>query len=49
MAKLLSKTEIKTKLIIHVGDIEYEHNVLNVMHVGDVGDVDYEYNIILRM
>ena len=49
MAKLFSKTEIKKKLIIHVGDvgeIEYEHNVLNVMDVGDVGDVDYKYNML---
>ena len=52
MAKLLSKTEIKKKVIIHVGDvedIEYEHNVLNVTHVGDVGDVDYEYNMLTVM
>ena len=52
MAKLLSKTEIKKKVIIHVGnvrDIEYEHNVLNVMHVEDVGDVRYESNILSVM
>ena len=52
MAKLLSKTEIKKKVIIHVrdvGDIEYEHNVLNVMHVEDVGDVHYESNILSVM
>ena len=52
MAKLLSKTEIKKKLIIHVGDvgdIEYEHNVLNVMHVKDIGDVHCESNILSVM
>ena len=52
MAKLLCKTEIKTKVIIHVrdvGDIEYEHNILNVMHVKDVGDVHYESNILSVM
>ena len=46
MAKLFSKTEIKKKLIIHVGDvgeIEYEHNVLNFI---DVRDVDYKYNML---
>ena len=52
MAKLLSKTEIKKKVIIHVrdvGDIEYEHNVLNVTHVGDVGDVHYKSNMLSVM
>ena len=52
MAKLLSKTEIKKNVIIHVGDIgdiEYEHNVLNVMHVEDVRDVHYESNILSVM
>ena len=52
MTKLLSKTEIKKKLIIHVRDvrdIEYEHNVLNVTHVGDVRDVDYKYNMLTVM
>ena len=51
-AKLLSKTEIKKKVIIHVGDIrdiEYEHNVLNVMHVKDIGDVHYESNMLSIM
>ena len=49
MAKLLSKTEIKIKVIIHVGDIgdmEYEDYVLNVMDVEDVGDVHCEYNVL---
>ena len=49
MPKLLSKTEIKKKVIIHVGDvgdIEYEHNVLNVTHVGDV---HYESNMLSVM
>ena len=49
MAKLVSKTEIKKKVIIHVrdvGDIEYEHNVLNVTHVGDV---HYESNMLSVM
>ena len=32
-----------------MGDIEYEHNVLNVMHVEDVGDVCYESNILSVM
>ena len=48
-AKLLSKTEIKKKVIIligDVGDIEYEHNVLNVTHVGDV---HYESNMLSVM
>ena len=49
MAKLLCKTEIKKKVIIHVRDIEYEHNVLNVMHVEDFGDVHYESNILSVM
>ena len=52
MAKLLSKTEIKKKVITHVidvRDIEYEHNVLNVMHVEDVGDVHYESNMLSVM
>ena len=49
MAKLLSKTEINRKVIIHVrdvGDIEYEYNVLNVTHVGDIGNVHYECNML---
>ena len=49
MAKLLCKTEIKMKVNIHVrdiGDIGYEHNILNVTHVEDVGDVRYESNIL---
>ena len=48
-AKLLSKTEIKIKLIIHVGDVgdmEYEDYVLNVMDVEDVGDVHCKYNVL---
>ena len=52
MAKLLSKTEIKKKVIIHVGDvgdIEYELNVLNVMHVEDIGDVHYKSNMLSVM
>ena len=52
MAKLLSKTEIKNKGIIHVRDvrdIEYVHNVLNVMHVGDIGDVHYKSNMLTVM
>ena len=51
-AKLLSKTEIKKKVIIHVGDvgdIEYEHNVLNVTHVRDIRDVHYESNMLSVM
>ena len=49
MAKLLSKTEINKKVIIHVGDvrdIEYKYNVLNVTHVRDIGDVHYECNML---
>ena len=49
MAKLLSKTEIKIKVIIHVGDVgdmEYEDYVLNVMDVEDVGDVHCKYNVL---
>ena len=49
MAKLLSKTEIKIKVIINVGDVgdmEYEDYVLNVMDVKDVGDVHCEYNVL---
>ena len=48
MAKLLSKTEInkKNNNPIHVGDIEYECNVLNVMHVRDIGDVHYKFNML---
>ena len=52
MAKLLSKTEIKKKVITHVGevrDIEYEHNVLNVMHVEDIRDVHYKSNMLSVM
>ena len=49
MAKLICKTEIKKKVIIHVGDIEYELNILNVMHVEDVRDVRYEFNILSVM
>ena len=51
MAKLLSKTEInkKNNNPIYVGDIEYECNVLNVMHVGDIGDVHYECNMLTVM
>ena len=30
-------------------DIEYEHNILNVMHVEDFGDVRYESNILSVM
>ena len=32
--------------MLEMSEIEYEHNVLNVMDVGDVGDVDYEYNML---
>ena len=32
-----------------IGDVDYKHNVLNVMDVGDVRDVDYEYNMLTVM